>query len=61
MHVPGAVRKQCNAQAPVSGNARNAAISLLVVRTCHTTPSGVTAERILKGLPVESPVEEESK
>jgi len=26
-----------------------------------TTPSGVTADRILKGLPVESPVEEESK
>ncbi len=26
-----------------------------------TTPSGVTAERILKGLPVETPVEEESK
>jgi len=25
------------------------------------TPSGVTAERILKGLPVEMPVEEESK
>jgi large subunit ribosomal protein L37Ae len=26
-----------------------------------TTPSGVTADRILKGLSVESPVEEESK
>jgi large subunit ribosomal protein L37Ae len=26
-----------------------------------TTPSGVTADRILKGLPVESPIEEESK
>ncbi len=26
-----------------------------------TTPSGITAERILKGLPVETPVEEESK
>jgi len=26
-----------------------------------TTPAGVTAERILKGLPAESPVEEESK
>jgi large subunit ribosomal protein L37Ae len=26
-----------------------------------TTPSGVTAERILKGLPAEMPVEEESK
>jgi large subunit ribosomal protein L37Ae len=26
-----------------------------------TTPSGVTADRILKGLPVESPIEEEPK